>query len=274
MMAWLQSAAHHWLASPWSVWGKLPAHGDFLRLHTTPAQARDWQDWAQRVWASRSSPARNATRSSSPGPKKRSAEPGWMQLTPPPASAEGANVPVAFVLTPGSLPCAPRHFVQGVAIASQDQIGRECPLVFFQIVHPRFMRPLWRDRSALPHNALYWLARIAARVHNAEKSWAETAQAVQALDALYSPSWTTLLSPEAPTPQPQELQQMLQRFCADEYADAAYGLRGVKQLPWPGWPDRLLRGGPPAQAFWQQDLAGGYVNASEHLRTLHNHRGA
>ena len=63
--------------------------------------------------------------------------------------------------------------------------------------------------------------------------------------------------------------------------DLARRLAGVRFLPWPDWPDRLCEARSAATfqlpgarrfegAFWQQDDAGGFVNAAVRLEALWN----
>lgn len=256
---------HRWLAGPLSVWGKLPSHGDYLRHRTTAGQGRDWQNWVTRVWNLRT-PARQRVRAAN------SSDAGWLQLEPRKVKAELAAVPVAFVMQPGSMPFSPRHCVQGVFVASEDQFGRACPLIIFQQVAPGWMRRTWGGARALAdaneQNLLYWLSRLAARTHGADRDWLDLTQAVDAIWQLHAPTWRNLLGMPVTNPEQAGLQAALTQYCDSEHADAALGLQGVRKLPWANWPNRILRSQNPAQAFWQQDMRGGYVNASDSLQSL------
>lgn len=255
--------SRRWLATPLAIWGKLPSHGDFLRHRTGSAQAQDWQDWVSRVWSQRPAPAPMRPRNS------RRGEPGWVALEPRQSLTALTDVPVAFVMPPGSLPGAPRHCVQGVLLASEDQVGRPCPLVIYQLVSPGWLRRSWTAKASQgENNMLYWLARIAARTHGAERSWEDLTHAVDSVWALHRPGWTHWLGAGAPVPSRQQLGSVLRQYCEDEGADVARGLRGVQHMPWAHWPAQILRADAPVQAFWQQDLSGGYVNASDNLPAL------
>lgn len=253
--------SRRWLASPLAVWGKLPSHRDFLRHNTTAAQAQDWQDWVTRVWSQRPA-ARRATVARNP--------PAWVALEPRKTAVDLAAVPVAFVMQPGAMPFAPKHCVQGVVLSSHDEVGRPCPLIFFQQIAPGCLRRTWRERRAVrsQEDILYWLSRIAARTHAANRGWDALVHTVDALWQLYEPDWQHLMGTPLPAPTSLALDTLLRQFCEHDTADAARGLKGVQRMPWVNWPSQILRIEQPMQAFWQQDMRGGYVNVSEHLPKL------
>lgn len=276
----LQKASHRWLCGPVCVWGKLPGHGDFLRRHSTALHARDWQNWVTRVWNLR--PVAPASRPARAG---RESPSNWMQLEPRKVAPDMGAVPVSFVLQPGVLPFSGKHYVQGVVMASHDQVGRAFPLIVFQQASPGWMRRTWGQRpqsdivgSTLPvsggsgKDMLFWISRLMARTQGADIGWAEFVMAVDAMDALYRPDWRKLFGGLVATPDKRALEDLLARYCDADTQDAAYGLRGVQQLPWTNWPSRILRAENPTNAFWQQDLRGGYVNASETLSGLYGGR--
>lgn len=263
----LHSVSEHlsrrWLAAPLSIWGKLPSHGDFLRHRASAAQARDWQDWVSRVWSQRPAASSPHRRGAARG------EPGWVSLEPRKTVPNLSEVPIAFVLQPGAMPFAPRHCVQGVMVASEDQVGRPCPLIIFQQIAPGWMRRSWAGSSAHSHHdLLYWLARIAARTHGSDKSWDDLTVAVDALWQAHAPNWRHLLGAPIPAPSSLQLDSLVHKFCEHDTSDAARGLHGVQRMPWVNWPVQIVRAQNPVHAFWQQDLRGGYVNASESLPAL------
>jgi type VI secretion system protein ImpM len=253
-----------WMAAPLAIWGKLPTHGDFLRHRCTPAQAHDWQAWVGSVWNPR--PASQADKRplrAVPG------ETGWLTLEPRKVATDLGAVPVAFVMPPGALPFSPAHCVQGVMLASEDQVGRPCPLIIFQQIAPAWLRRTWSDPSVKsPHDMLYWLARIAARTHAADKDWEALTRAVDSVWQAHAPGWRQWVGATAPAPGSVQLDALLRSYCAQDTADVARGLQGVRRMPWATWPEQILRADKPAHAFWQQDMRGGYVNAGESLPAL------
>ncbi len=268
----------HLLASPLCIWGKLPQHGDFLKHRCNAAQAHDWQDWAARTWSLRPTVAPERRFQS-----QRTGQPTWVKLEPRQALADLIGVPVAFVMQPGAMPFAAKRYVQGVILDSQDQQGRACPLIIYQQVSPTWMRRSWcldrvsqasahvslmQQRTTQNHHLLYWLARLAARIHGADRQWAEVTQLVDAIWDLHRPTWRHLRGAVVNKVDQTQLDALLHRHCFYDGLDVAKGLRGVQHLPWANWPDRLFDAGPVSQAFWQQDVHGGYVNAGESLPAL------
>ncbi len=257
-----------WQAAPLAIWGKLPSHGDFLRHRCTARQALDWQSWVASVWSQR--PA--SPRSSAPDARARRSgrgETGWLTLEPRKMAVDLGAVPVAFVMQPGAMPFAPRHCVQGVMLASEDQIGRPCPLIIFQQIAPGWLRRSWVAEAAQGrHNMLYWLARIAARAHATDTGWEALVAAVDGVWQSHAPGLTHLLGGPLPTPSRTHLNSVLRGYCEHETADAARGLQGVQTMPWANWPAHILRSEQPVHAFWQQDMQGGFVNAAESLAAL------
>lgn len=257
--------SRRWLAAPLSIWGKLPSHGDFLKHRTSAAQAQDWQDWVSRVWSQR--PAAQQA------PAQRIAargEPGWLTLEPRKASINLSEVPVAFVMQAGAMPFSPRHCVQGVMVASTDQVGRPCPLIIFQQVAPGWLRRTWvaKQQTNSHHDMLYWLARIAARAHAADRGWEDLAGVVDAVWLAHAPNWRHLLGAPLPAPSSMQIDTLVRQYCDHDTSDTAHGLHGVHRMPWVNWPTQIVRADKPVHAFWQQDMRGGYVNASENLSTL------
>ena len=257
--------AHRKFASPLAIWGKLPSHGDFLRHNTTALQAQCWQDWARDVWSLRPE--------SQGDPRPRDAKrgnPPWVHLEPRKTRVHLADVPIAFVMQPGAMPFAPKHCIRGVALPSSDMVGRSCPLVFFQMVTPGWLRRSWSDRrdAKSQSDMLYWLARIAARTHASDRDWEALVRTVDALWLLYEPDLRQLFGASPPTPSGLQLDRLVREYCDADAADVASGLKGVQHMPWSGWPNQILRSAQPTHAYWQQDMRGGYVNVGERLSGL------
>lgn len=262
------------LVQPPSVWGKLPAYGDFVH-HNVSASAQDaWHDWVQTYWhrrpVHRNNGAAKSTVSSS----------GWMEVSQMPVRADLSRVPVAFVLPPGHLPQMGDAFVQGVMVPSEDKVARPCPLIIYQTVQRSWMQRTWAppltaasDTGAWQghvqgRHVLYWWARLAARLQHPTGLFPAVVDAVEQVWALHEPGWAEWLG-RAPMPAAQEaLVSLVQQFGASGGQDAADTLRGVYHLPWADWPERTLRSEKPHAAFWLQDGDGGYVNASDNVLQL------
>lgn len=267
-----------WLVQAPAIWGKLPNQADYVRHRCSAAEAQDWQHWVSQVWLRRSVKPR--ARIASKNIRK------WIELDAPKPEPDLAFVPVSFILLPGAMSFAPRHFVQGVCVASQDRVGRECPLIIYQKISPYWLSRIFaaEARATQPsvsassgktekHNdtarLLFWLARISARIHAADLPPEALAQVVDEVWMQFEPGWKQLFGRDAHVVPHQVLQQSLARQAiAEDSLDTASGLRGVSRLPWTNWPQRLLSAEQPVPAFWQQDIEGAYVNASDSLFSL------
>jgi type VI secretion system protein ImpM len=278
-----QYLIRRWLVHPPAVWGKLPSHSDYVRYRATSVQSHDWQKWVTEVWKRRHIQQR--TSKAKPAAKKR--PPNWVELEASSKTFDLGAVPIAFILLPGTLSFAPKHFVQGVMVASHDAVGRECPLIIYQLARPTWISRIWRRDTAIrtarnmqrsrsnkntpannEQNLLYWLARAAASVHAGEFSPEALTQAVDSIWKQFSPSWAQIFGADDFTVDTSTVQTVLERLGANPELDSANGLTGVQRLPWAQWPDRLLRPETPMPAFWQQDLHGEYVNAGDNFLAL------
>lgn len=229
---------HMCVAREPSVWGKLPTHGDYIRHNVSHEQTEFWLQWTSDYWH---------RRPSSP------------------------NIPVAFIFPPRTTPFAGDCFVQGVIAASEDKVGRSCPLVIFQEVTHREMSRLWPlqiDMSIEKHgrHMLYWWARIAAHA----KASADFHKLIELVDLIwqsYEPSFLEVLGISAPSYDVKNFEYLLNEFDPLKVDDATK-LKGVRRLPWTDWPSRFLRQSSPIPAYWMQDSYGGYVCASEGILKL------
>ncbi|MDH4449682.1 MAG: TagF domain-containing protein [Rhodoferax sp.] len=256
---------HTWLASPLAVWGKLPSHGDFLRHNVRPDEAHDWHEWSMSVWGPSHHPQQSAARRKPARPQER----GWLHLEPSPARPTWDTVPVAFVMQPGTLAFAPRHFVIGSVVDSQDSLGRRCPLVVYQRVSRRWLVALLAGRVlGQGQDMLFWVSRLVARTQAETADWHSLVHAVDTLGCLYQTGWRHLLGAPAHPPAAPAVSQVVQRFGPGDHTDPAQHLQGVGALPWRDGPERVLRIDKPLSAYWQQDLHGGYIHASDALHTL------
>jgi len=275
-----QRFINRWLVHPPSIWGKLPNQIEYVRHCCSANEAQSWQRWAKEVWLRR-------TRTTS---SQRALKPQqhWVELQAFAAKADMEFVPVTFVLIPGTLDFAPHHFVHGVCVASHDSIGRQCPLIIYQKISPYWMRRILNlhgqktgrllldvassnaiHKSKPETYFLFWITRVAARVHAADLSVIDLSALVDQMWQQFQPGWMQLVRREAKTISSATLVSLLERYgLSDQTLDTANGLCGVSRLPWMNWPQRLLRKDLPLSAFWQLDMDGGFVNASDNLFSL------
>ena len=245
-----------------AIWGKVPAHADFVSSGMRKGEREEWESWLDAQ--SRDSATRSMLAS--------------------------AALPAAFVLPPGVLKFAPRRYVVGVVARSVDRLGRPYALLVYQLAHPRWLAKHFEDHATFPHDWFFWLARAVAR----HAGLFEAAD-IGALERVTGELWR-LHAPNAsaflpvawgfqpdPAAQVTRSRALLNRLMgAVSQDDLARRLAGVRFLPWPDWPERLCCT-PHARsmtsvilpksrsfegAFWQQDDAGGFVNAAVRLDTL------
>jgi len=265
--------SQRWLAQSPHIWGKLPSHGDYLCYRSTPAQALGWKTWLDTVWHLRPI-YQSLPGVAPPTAKQQPPQAGWMNLEAPAGLPDLSAVPIAFVLPPGTLSFSPKHYVQGVMIPSEDKIGRACPFIVYQQISRSWLARTWNhaDPQGLHahagHHLLYWWSRVAARIQGTDRDFAQCCQAIDAVWQLHAPGWRQLAGAASASLAQDQLQGALGPYRVRKDTDTAWGLKGVKQLPWRDWPQRALTSSVPQAAFWQQDMRGAYVNAGESLIEL------
>lgn len=239
------------LVTPPAIWGKLPGHADFVRSGMRHGESEGWRPWLAPLEAAD-------------------------------LGGKSPSIPVAFVLPPGELAFAPRRFVLGVITPSSDRTGRRHPLLVYHLAHPRWLGGHFASHAQQPRDWLFWLARAVAR-HVSPPGVPDVQmleRTVWGLWRLHAPGWSDLrrrwgLGPgrdslqrvHAP-PSQDRVHALLEKLAGPALAaDPARMLHGVRHLPWADWP-RRLRQRRPESAFWQQDAAGGFVNAAERLQLL------
>jgi type VI secretion system protein ImpM len=231
-----------WLVTPPAIWGKLPAHPDFIRSGMRHGESEGWRPWLVRHGRP-------------------------LQSTPTePVRAATGLVPAAFVLQPGTLAFAPRQFVMGVIVPCADRLGRQHPLLVYQLARARWVRRYFAAQAQQPRDWLFWLSRAVGQ-HLADPGCPDIRalhREVHALWAGHAPRWPDLVQPGG----------SLKPGTAGRHTDAARerashceSRSGKARLPWTDWPQGLHR--PNARsAFWQQDDDGGYSNADVDLQRL------
>lgn len=259
----LQTLGPRAMVSPPAVWGKLPEHGDFVHHRSSMIEREAWQGWAQTLaeHQAHTPPVRRRR------PARAAPAQGWMHLEPVPRDEAHGAMPVAFVLPPGRMPFAPQHFVQGVVLASQDKVGRECPLVIYQIASPVWMQRLWIEGAAMGgQDLLFWWARLAVRAVHGHTPWSTWLSLFEQVWQAHAPDWRQQWLGGAP--RPVAAAQMRALLGQNPPDDPAGHCVGVEHLPWINWPQQLWQGPQREPAFWTQDEAGRYVKASHRLADL------
>lgn len=228
------------IASP-AIWGRLPAHADFVRSGVRHGESDGWAHWI-----------------------------AAQGLSAVDASDRRSEVPAAFVLPPGTLAFAPRHFVIGVIAPSGDRAGRRHPLLVYQRVPREWLQAQLATTDSGVPSWLFWLARAVARhaAWNAVGGLPVLAQAVQALWALHAPRpsrpWRRGADADGASPAARDAQSdalLCELIGPDAPDDPAVLLPGVPRLHWADWPNRLFRERAKS-AFWQQNVQGRFTNAA------------
>lgn len=233
--------------SPPAIWGRLPAHADFVRSGVRHREAEAWEGWLRAV---------------QPAPSE--APPDDLGVT----RAGIAGLPIAFVLPAASLGLGAGGAVLGAMVASQDKVGRQHPLIVYQRASRQW---LVRHFSQADGGALGWqwmLARLLARRTRSDAGCTLSLLAEEVEDQWRLWSGGSGRSPGQVRPPVPETTAMHPGTDGEVLADdPAASLHGVQHLPWPDWPQRL-HGAQPRAAFWQQDAHGRIVMAAERLQPL------
>lgn len=238
------------------VWGKLPTQGDFVCLRSNLNQQKAWLKWVESVWSPLLERGEH-----SPKTDIR----GWMNLDVP-TSAHQFALPVSFVMPAHGMPVNDGWLVHGVLMPSEDKVGRPCPFVIYQYVHPRWMKSVWPTHpNQCGQTLLFWWARLARLAVNGHVSWGQWVSMFDAVWAAHRPGITQLFGWPPPTVSARAMALLTGPASPN---DPAGQLRGVQHLPWTDWPERVLQKTNPVAAFWTQDLQGGYVHAGSSLDQL------
>lgn len=218
-----------------SVFGKVPAKGDFVRHNAPLVQVDVWRRWFDAA----------ADAAAPRPPTLLPAEKGrhWFHLEPPGIDSVcrlREAEPCHFILRPQAVGIPGDGYLIGVIAGSWDRVGRRYPLVVWQMADDR-----WAGRMlAAPAS---WPTDLARLVHDHIRLPGRTdlVAGIQALWDGHRPDWRDRVS------------VMCQRI-----ADRRH--RGAEGAPWdggPGMASAVLRadwpplrfGGAGLGSFWQAD---------------------
>ncbi|MEX9251774.1 TagF domain-containing protein [Pseudenterobacter timonensis] len=237
-----------------AMFGKLPEQRDYVRWRVGAEEGLVWQEWLNRqTWVGNGRHKVLPEGITIPA----QAHDGWLRLSPQETTQPDHHpLPWSFVMSPGFLPVSGSdEWLTGVLTASRDSVGRAWPLVIYQRCGQE-----WLEES-LPEiqGWLYLLGRLMAQHITADgiRQGRLTERADQ-LWALWKPGpwWSQWLRGLRRAPQRS-------RELAGLVDDApVVELPGVRYLPWPGWPEKILTQAKPGLGwFWQQNSEGRYVDA-------------
>lgn len=221
-----------------SCLGKLPLHGDFLRIRVQQAQKAKLDQW----FASRTKPLNKAN-----------------------TAASGTEQPVSpwcFVIH-GSLLGTSRHLMAiGVLFDSMDKIGRSYPFIMYQFVPKRWLMHQLKE----PENWLKTLRDLALQC--ARKDSKQLDEMLKKLWEAYKPEWRDffwLQNSRQRSSSQQQAQQLFKLWQGQVTTTKTSELNGVTNPPWQDWP-RAVVAENNGSFWWRLDDKGHYLNCIQHPR--------
>jgi type VI secretion system protein ImpM len=291
--------ANKYLMSKPAIWGKLPTHADYISHGVQAGQTQAWQLWleahAPGYVVSRLDRERQGVQADALGYRR------WSNLDVPAIKAREPNIPVAFMLPPGTLAFSAARYVVGVILPSHDAIGRSHPVIAYSLANHDWLDNYWNQLLHEAQDWQFWLGRWMAQVQesanavppeqedDARRAASVPAMLFQGLDSLWqlhSPHWLNLFTNLSTRPSAQENANIMaltrQAFGFDPQEPLSQtfspepseqpALHGVSHMPWADWPARILDRRRKACAFWQQDNEGRYIGAAETLSQFNRAR--
>jgi type VI secretion system ImpM family protein len=221
-----------------SCLGKLPLHGDFLRIRVNQMQKVKLDQWFATL--QKSSNAKHTESES-----KKSTETEQTQ-------------PWCFVMRGSLLGASNQLLGIGVLFDSSDKIGRRYPFVMYQLVPKRWLVNQLKE----PNHWLACLHQLAKACLHKDNS--EIDAMLKELWSIYKPQWLGYFR----TPSQEERQriayqteQVLQRWKLKPSVKS--DVSGVIHAPWADWP-RNLTMKKHSSIWWQLDDKGRYLDFVEH----------
>jgi type VI secretion system ImpM family protein len=220
-----------------SCFGKLPLHGDFLRIRVNQMQKAKLDQWFATLGKSN-----NVNQSTEEGSDS--------------VAIAVAVTPWCFVMRGGLLGASNQLLCVGVLFDSFDKIGRRYPFIMYQLVPKRWLINQLRE----PNHWLHCLQQFAKACR--DKDSAQIDAMLNQLWSIYKPQWLDYF---------KTLDQTQRRFMtrqADQLLKNWQALNlksdgvGVTNAPWANWP-RNLDMKQQASIWWQLDDAGRYLDCVE-----------
>lgn len=265
-----------------ALWGKVPSHADYVSFRVASNEAHQWQQWLYSHGAAerRVAGTRGTYCSEVLGLDEQIIR----------------HIPVTFLIPPGQLGFSRRHYVVGVFAWSVDRLGREHPLIAYQMASPAWVRS-WRQTTRTPESDwLFQLARLlllsSQRLRDraavsGQDDWAGLQQELDRLWTRFCPKGLARLLPlsgqaarKVSGPVRKSVTDGLanmshegrrsppgERSQPSAQANTVHDVAGVAVFPW-NWLETSLAVSRPQAIYWQQDLAGRYVGVSKNLSQI------
>lgn len=259
------------LAGSFSLYGKMPCRGDFIRRNLLFEQEEALEEWVREKRPILSPPEELS---------QRREDCFWHSLDyqaryPQPADSMGLghpHQPWCFILPPQSLPFAPNRYLVGVWMDSSDKVGREYPFIMIQTVARRWVRQYFALHVEQPCEWLFNAGRLIANSIHAQEDETDRSAGgedfdhialllakLNALWSLYAPDWRNFLGKRLSLPD-KDTRQIRELVDSPHLDDPVRHLEGVRFLPWADWPGCVLKSSEQG-FFWQQDLHGRFIGA-------------
>ena len=220
-----------------SCLGKLPLHGDFLRIRVNQAQKNKLDHWFATFGKT--------------GNVNQLSEAN-KELT----TASSTIKPWCFVMRGGLLGVSNQLLGIGVLFYSFDKIGRRYPFVMYQLVPKRWLINQLKE----PNHWLQCLQRFAKGCQYKESGEIDTM--LNQLWSIYKPQWLDYVK----TPNHSQRKLMTrnaERLLQDwPIPNSKTDDVGVSIPPWINWP-RNLNMQNQNSVWWQLDNAGRYIDCTE-----------
>lgn len=221
-----------------SCLGKLPLHGDFLRIRVNQLQKTKLDTWFAMLGKTSNSKLKGVA-DTTLSPKIEAAYP-W-----------------CFVMHGALLGASNKLLAIGVLFDSSDKVGRRYPFIIYQLVPKRWLVNQLKE----PKHWLQSLYRFAKACH--EKDSSEIDVALNQLWVIYKPQLLDYFKAHTHVQRrymSQQAEQLLKRW---QIPQPKFEDVGVINPPWADWPYNLNMK-KLASVWWQLDDAGRYLNCIEH----------
>ncbi|TDR32129.1 type VI secretion system-associated protein TagF [Hydromonas duriensis] len=223
-----------------SCFGKLPSHGDFLRIRVPQTQKYKLDQWFST--RTKNNDAASAQKS--------------------PLSHQAHSIsPWCFAIQ-GQLLNSSRHLMAvGVIFDSKDKIGRNYPFIIYQLVPKRWLLNQLKEPN-------HWLKVLRDfSLLCVQKDSRQLDEMLKKLWAEYKPEWRDFFRVQTHrriASKQRQVQQLLSVWQPPKADDLDISnLQGVSNAPWLDWPQTVVSE-KLGSFWWKLDNEGRYLNCIQH----------
>lgn len=221
-----------------SCLGKLPLHGDFLRIRVNQIQKTKLDQWFASIGKLK---------------KEVQSDGESTGLT----YLETTTLPWCFVMRGGLLGASNQLFGIGVLFDSYDKFGRRYPFIIYQLVPKRWIVNQLKE----PSHWLLFLQQFSKGCLYKEST--EIDAMLNQLWSIYKPQWFDYVKPLSHNQRQMKAQnakRLLQDWKIYTYKSDDVG---VSHPPWNNWPNNL-KAKNQNSVWWQLDNDGRYIDCIEY----------